>query len=143
MKCIKTMGLGAMLLLLILAVMLLLTRKSVSGFENSCIQVTRGDNKSACWCDLSDDKWPINVQGLDYEDYQNYKKRFKKACINNTLLPCMPNTLSAIYKKSYGIDITSLYNMFDISEQPALSDYNRSMILNQLIGIQSGGNCAK
>jgi hypothetical protein len=142
MKRVKAMGLGAMLLLLVLAVMLLLTRKSVSGFENSCIQKKVGDNM-VCWCDLSDDKWPMNVDGLDYQDYQNYKARFKDACNNNQLLPCMPNKLSAIYKQPYGIDITSLYNMFDIGEQTTISNDDRSNIINQLIGIQSGGNCAK
>ena len=143
MKRVKAMGLGAMLLLLVLAVMLLLTRQSVSGFENtSCIQKKVGD-LSVCWCDVSDDKWPLSVQGLDYQTYQNYKARFKDACNNNTMLPCMPDKLSAIYKQPYGIDITSLYNMFGISDQPTISNDDRSNIINKLIGIQSGSNCAQ
>ena len=132
-----------MLLLLVLAVMLLLMRKSVSGFENnSCIQAKRGDNLS-CWCDISDDDWPVNVQGLDYQDYQNYKIRFKEACNNNALLPCMPTKLSNIYKQSYGVDITPLYNMFKLSGEGTVSSLDRLNINNQLIGIVSGGNCAK
>ena len=142
MKRVKAMGLGAMLLLLVLAVMLLLTRQSVSGFENSCIQKKVGDN-SVCWCDIPDDKWPVSVQGLDYAEYRNYIKRFTEACKNNTMLPCMPDKLSAMYKKPNGIDITSLFNMFDISNDPTVSNDDRTNIMYQLIGIQSGANCAQ
>ena len=133
MKRVKAMGLGAMLLLLVLAVMLLLTRQSVSGFENSCIQKKVGD-LSVCWCDIPDDKWPDGTT-------KEYKDRFKDACNNNTMLPCMPDKLSAIYKQPYGIDITSLYNMFGISNDPTVSNDDRSKIINKLIGIQSGVNC--
>ena len=142
MKRVKAMGLGAMVLLLVLAVMLLLTRQSVSGFENSCIQKKVGD-LSVCWCDIPDDKWPVSVQGLDYQEYRNYIRRFTDACKNNTKLPCMPDKLSAMYKQPYGIDITSLYNMFDISDQSTISNDDKSNIINKLIGIQSGANCAQ